>query len=167
MAFEPELSDSVGFACLQQSLRTIDNFGGYRSTISRRRAGLMDRTSPPRNPAPPLAARSPGTAGRPGRRRSWPSVPDRCRRRRGRPSQEPSSKLESARGWISYLAASWATVSWPFSASRATLALKAGLCFLHSFYISHSFPTATAALSLGAGFSLSYLVCCSCPGPPQ
>ena len=34
MAFEPALSDSVGVACLQQSLRTIGNFGCSRSTIS-------------------------------------------------------------------------------------------------------------------------------------
>ena len=44
----------------------------------------MDRTSPPRNPTPASAGRSPGTTGRPGRRRSWPSGPDRCRRRRRR-----------------------------------------------------------------------------------
>ena len=33
----------------------------------------------------------------------------------------------------------WATVSWPFSASKATLALKAGLCFLRPCDISCSF----------------------------
>ena len=60
---------------------------------------------------------------------------------------------------------SWATVSSPFTTSRATLALKAGLCFLRSFDISHSFPTATATLNLGVGLSLSYLS--SFPGPPQ
>ena len=32
-----------------------------------------------------------------------------------------------------------------------------GLCFLPPFDISHSFPTATAALSLGVDLSLSYL----------
>ena len=68
-------------------------------------------------------------------------------------------------GWTSYRAANWATVSWPFTASSATLALNAGLCFLLPFDISHSFPTATAALSLGAGLSLSYLS--DFPGPPQ
>ena len=56
-----------------------------RSTICRRWAGLMDRTSPPRNPAPPSAGRSPGTGGRSGRHRSWTSAPCRCRRCRRRP----------------------------------------------------------------------------------
>ena len=37
---------------------------------------------------------------------------------------------------------SWATVSAPFTASRATLALNDGLCFLRSFDMSHSFFTA-------------------------
>ena len=54
-------------------------------------------------------------------------------------------------------AASWATVSSPFTASSATLALKAGLCFLRPWDISRSSLAATAALSLGAGLSLSYL----------
>ena len=40
--------------------------------------------------------------------------------------------------------------------ASATLALNAGLCFLR-FVMSHSFPAAPAALSLGAGLSLSYL----------
>ncbi len=38
-------------------------------------------------------------------------------------------------GWTSYRAASWATVSSPFSASRAILALKVGLCFLRFFFV--------------------------------
>ena len=67
--------------------------------------------------------------------------------------------------WTSYRAASWATVSSPFTASSATLALKTGLCFLRPLGISHSFPAATAALSLGAGLSLSYLS--DFPGSPQ
>jgi len=33
-------------------------------------------------------------------------------------------------GWTSYRAASWATVCSPFTASRATLTLNDGLCFL-------------------------------------
>ena len=41
----------------------------------------------------------------------------------------------------------------------------AGLCFLHPCDISCSFPTATAALSLGAGLSLIYLS--EIPGPPH
>ena len=57
------------------------------------------------------------------------------------------------------------TVSSPFTASRATLALKAGLCFLRPLDISRSFLTATAALSLGAGLSLRYLS--RFLGPPQ
>ena len=61
--------------------------------------------------------------------------------------------------------ACWATVSSPFTASRVTLALKAGLCFLRCFDIFRSFLTATAAFSLGAGFSLSDLS--SFPGPPH
>ena len=67
--------------------------------------------------------------------------------------------------WTWYLAASWATVSSSFTASRATLALNAGLCFLRHLDISHSSLAATAALSLGAGLSLSYLS--SFPGPPH
>ena len=51
------------------------------------------------------------------------------------------------------------------TASRATLALNAGLCFLRPLDISHSSLAATAALSLGAGLSLSYLS--SSLGPPQ
>ena len=62
-------------------------------------------------------------------------------------------------------AASWATVPSPFATSRATLVLKVGLCFLRPLDISHSSSTATAALSLGAGLSLSYLS--SFLGPPQ
>ena len=38
------------------------------------------------------------------------------------------------------------TVSSPFRASRTTLALKAGLCFLRTFDISQPFQTATASL---------------------
>ena len=68
-------------------------------------------------------------------------------------------------GWTSYRAASWATVSSPFTASKATLALNDGLCFFLSFDLSHSSFTATAALILGAGLSLSYLS--EFPGPPQ
>ena len=40
---------------------------------------------------------------------------------------------------------------------QGDLALKAGLCFLRPWDISHSFLAATAALSLGAGLSLSHL----------
>ena len=39
------------------------------------------------------------------------------------------------------------------------MALLTGLCFLRPCDISCSFLTATAALSLGAEFSLSHLVC--------
>ena len=56
-------------------------------------------------------------------------------------------------------------MSSPFTASSATLALKAGLCFLRPLDISHSFLTATAAFSLGAGLSLSDLS--RFPGPPH
>ena len=63
------------------------------------------------------------------------------------------------------LTASWASVSSPFTASSATLALKAGLCFLRCFDISHSFPTTTDAFSLGAGPFLGYLS--SFLDPPQ
>ena len=60
---------------------------------------------------------------------------------------------ENARsGWC--LAASWATVSWPFTASMATLALKSGLCLLRSWGLADSFLAATTALNLGAGLSL-------------
>ena len=45
------------------------------------------------------------------------------------------------------------------------LLVQPGLCFLLPCDISHSFPTATAALSLGAGLSLSYLS--EFRGPPQ
>jgi len=45
------------------------------------------------------------------------------------------------------------------------LALNDGLCFLRSFDMSHSSFTATAALILGAGPSLTYLS--EFPGPPQ
>ena len=50
--------------------RAIDNDRCSRSTIPRRWARLMDRTSPTRNPAPPSAVRFSGTAGRSGRRRT-------------------------------------------------------------------------------------------------
>ena len=50
-------------------------------------------------------------------------------------------------------------------AGRATLAWKAGLCFLRPLDISHSSLATTAALSLGAGLSLSYLS--SFLGPPR
>ena len=43
------------------------------------------------------------------------------------------------------LAASSTTGSWPFTASRITLALKAGLCFLRPFYSFFPFRTATSA----------------------
>ena len=62
-------------------------------------------------------------------------------------------------------AASWATVPSPFTASNATLALKAGLCFLRPFNMSHSLQTAAAVFSLGAELSLIYLS--SFLGPPQ
>ncbi len=57
------------------------------------------------------------------------------------------------------------TKSRTFIASSATLALKAGLCFLRSLDISRSSSTAVAALSLGAEFPLCYLS--SFPGPPH
>ncbi len=50
-------------------------------------------------------------------------------------------------GRTSYRAASSATVSSPLTSSRATLTLKAALCFLLPFLISHSFSTASAASS--------------------
>jgi hypothetical protein len=49
----------------------------------------------------------------------------------------PGMDLVSFRGRTS-----WATVSSPFTASRATLALNVGLCFLRSFDMSHSSLTA-------------------------
>ena len=55
--------------------------------------------------------------------------------------------------------------SLPLRRQGATLALKAGLCFLRPCDISCSFPTATAAFSLGAGLSLSYPS--TFPGPLQ
>ena len=73
--------------------------------------------------------------------------------------------LESLAATFSTISSSWATVSSPFTASRATLALKAGLFFLLPCAMSFSFQTATAALSLGAGLSLSHLS--SFLRPPQ
>ena len=91
----------AGSADAQQlTLPTRDRCRCRRSTICRRLAGLMDRTSPPRNPAPPSAGRSPGTGGRSSRHLSWPPAPHRCRKSRGRVPQEPSSKPESARDGI-------------------------------------------------------------------
>ena len=58
--------------------RVIDNDGWFRSTIPRRWARLMDRTSPTRNPGPPSAVRFPGTGRRSRRRRYWPSALARC-----------------------------------------------------------------------------------------
>ena len=72
---------------------------------------------------------------------------------------------ESGWGGLGTVPASWATVSSPFTASSATLALNGGLCFLRPWDISHSSLAATAALSLGAGPSLSHLS--SFLGPPQ
>ena len=46
-------------------------------------------------------------------------------------------------------------LTWPFTASGATLALKTGLRSLRTLDISHPFSTPTAALSLGAGLSLA------------
>ena len=144
---------------------TIGNEGCPRSTISRRRPRFMDQTSPPRNPAPPSTGRSPGAGWQSGRPRSWLSGPDRCRTHRRHPRSGPSSRLESGPGGTSCRAASWATVSSPFTASRATPALNARLCFLLPCAMSFSFQTATAALSLGAELSLIYLS--SFLGPPQ
>ena len=59
-----------------------------------------------------------------------------------RPSASDTIRQPETGKPVSYLAASWATVSWPLTASSATLALKAGLYFLRPFDISHSFPTA-------------------------
>ena len=44
----------------------------------------LNRSSPPRNPAPHSVGRSPGTTCGTGRRRSWPAAPDRHRRRQRR-----------------------------------------------------------------------------------
>ena len=55
--------------------------------------------------------------------------------------------------------------SLPLRRQGAALALKAGLWFLRPCDISCSFPTATAALSLGAELSLRYLS--EIPGPPH
>ena len=74
-------------------------------------------------------------------------------------------RTQQRRLQVSMAEACWATVSTPFTASSATLALKAGLCFPRPIDISPSFPTATAALGLGAGLSLSYLS--DFPGPPH
>ena len=51
------------------------------------------------------------------------------------------------------------------SASRATLAVNSGLCFVRPLDTSHSSLAATAAFSLGAGPSLSHLS--SFLGPPH
>ena len=80
-----------------------------------------------------------------------------------------SSRLESARDglhtWGYRLLALQRLQSLSLRRQGATLALKAQLCFLRPCDISCSFPTATAALSLGAGLSLAYLS--EIPGPPQ
>ena len=65
--------------------------------------------------------------------------------------------MDVGAGAAALLAASRAIASWPFSASKATLALKAGPCFLRPCDISCFFPTATAALSFEAGLSLRHL----------
>ena len=116
----------------------------------------MDRTSPPRNPLDLQLADllvKPGDKGVIG---LLPlvllPVEDI-----GRSSQQCLLPCLDLAGWTSYRAASWATVSSPFTASNATLALNDGLCFLRSFDMSHSSFTATAALILGAGLSLSHL----------
>ena len=68
--------------------------------------------------------------------------------------------------WTSYRAASWATVSSPLTASRATLALNVGLCFLRSFDMSPSSSRQQPlSVILGAELSLSHLS--EFPGPPQ
>ena len=51
------------------------------------------------------------------------------------------------------------------SSQVVNLTMNAGVCFLLSLDISRSSSTAVAALSLGAGFPLSYLS--SFLGPPQ
>ena len=61
---------------------------------------------------------------------------------------------------------SWVTVCSPFSASRATLALNVGLCFLRSFDMSHSSSRQQPlSVILGAELSLNHLS--KFPGPPQ
>ena len=53
----------------------------------------LDRTSPPRNPAPHSVGRSPGTTCGTVRRRSWTSAPDRHRRRQRRHPQGAFSQV--------------------------------------------------------------------------
>ena len=96
-----------------------------------------------------------------------PSVPDRCRQTPEAPSTRAFFQAWNLPEVDFNLAASWATVSWPLTASSATLALEAGLYLLRPFDISHSFQTATAGLSLGAGFSLSLAYLSEFRGPPQ
>ena len=135
--------------------RVIDNDGCSRSTIPHRWARLMDRTSPPRGPAPPSAGRSlvqetgqrgvaPGLLVLTGAEDAGGTIGE------GRlPSWNPA-------GVGLVRPASWAAVTSPFTASRATLALKAGLCFPRPLDISHTSSAATAAFSSGAGPSLSH-----------
>ena len=146
--------------------------GCSRSIISRRRSGLMDRTSPPRNPAPPSAGRSPGTTGRSARRRSWPSVPYRCRRRRRRLSEVkgflPSLNLAGVdlvpAGQLGHRVLSLHRLkacsrsergpSWPSKPGSASFVLST---------FSNSIPT--GAVSLGAGLSLGHPA--NSRGPPN
>ena len=105
------------------------------------------RTSPPTNPTPPSTGRSPDTTGQQGQRRSWPSGPDRCRIRRRQPRSGPSYRLESGPGELPTGPPVGPLSPPSFTASKATLALKARLCLLLIFGLSPLFLTVVTGLS--------------------
>ena len=79
------------------------------------------------------------------------------------PSADRSAGTAGRRGYIDNWQANWATVSSFSTASRVTLALNDALWFLRPCDTSR--PSFTPTLTLGAGFSLSYLS--EFRGPPQ
>ena len=102
--------------------RTRDRDGCSRSTISRRWAGLIDGPLRQEIPLYLQPANLLVQAGDQGG---------------GVPGFLLLAVAEDAGG---ALAASWAAVSWPFSASRTTLALRAGRCFLRPWDTSPLLP---------------------------
>ena len=165
----------AGGDCKQSCMLTIGQIereGYSQSTICRRLAGLMDRTSPPGNPLHLQLADLLVQAGDQGGVVPGLLVLAVAENAGGALHQSllPGLNLPGMDfipgGQLGHrLLALHRFQGLPLRRQGATLALKAGLCFLRPCDISCSFPTATAAFSLGVGLSLRHLS--EIPGPPQ